>query len=1257
MELGPAIGVARPLTSGRRPTNFSLESLNRKEVVPTDFKPVFPAAGDESPLASTVFSRPAAPRFTARPRAEEPDRQSGGERNQPSRPAAFPSSGELRRLLLQRGLTREPSAPSTRDLTPQSASGPIRQTSFSQTTANEAQPPEKPAAKQSSRPDGSADPSDAIDRRLVILGAARNSVRAGRFDEAVAGFEQYLALAPEDWEVREEYAGVLSNAKQFAKAAAQLESILQHQPERAPRLRSELGNMHVQAKEFEKAVEQFRQALAALPKREDAAVKLQRLDIATQLARALGFAGDIESAARIYAQQLHDVGASDPDAPRLLGALLLDLDRPEAAVAHLKTQRQRYRSDFEVLAYLIRAQAAADDPAGAATGIEEMARGGRGAPDGLLFLGSMLAQAGETALAESAFARALELAPKSLDAQLGLAAVMLAEFRLDAARAALQAILPDDEHQRAYLMLGALLFVRAGEFADAKAIYQALLDADASDVEARLGLAGIFEFARDHERAKAEYLKVDPVGKQAWRGRLGAMRVLAEQRRFDEAIEAAEWLLHSPRVNVETLTAVMEALSKCGQSERAAEIGREFLGRAVRQGDAAAVEIALGRALLKSGRTTEALTAFDMALARRAGRTPPAFFGRAKARARGPHCDLGQLLADVSTAKGCRIANLILLIDLFVEDRDDPHAELVCRTVLETDPTNLGAWSRLCECLHRLSIQSGDVREAVDACRQALELSPTNIRVLLTLARCKVVVKCFQDAAHDYDRVIAVEPDFSVPYREKARALYTDNDFDGGRAANLAVRTPGAGVWLEEGLRRVIPCSGKWQATLLAFLDARGGGTDLAKSIQDFLATTAVPLELDLALRRLLLDFEARSRLESAVDCEDHGKLAKGLQDRRAIAAYRRVLELEPDNTEASMDLAQCLGTIRRTSAELTQYSETLAIDPRHRDAAIASDRAFHEINPQLHTRFAFETERGRNNLASITRLRFGEFLQWPLGDEGERCLLGFTRVGYYPNGDRGLDGNIVTFDGQKRVAPDTYLFGMLNLEHYEDRFNSRPTFDAGAEWYCDQWRFRAEALSEFVVQNSESLKQDIWRYGARWTTNWHYSRRWDFAAMLGYWRYSDENDMEEMTLRADYRFTFLPDELRAVFSIDGQNFREATIIPNPDPFDITNAVHPYFTPKSFFIYQGRLEWTQYCSRDHFLHSNSTWYSLQYGLAWDSEFVNYNLARALFVHDVGSCLSVGLDAHVTLAQVYRGAWVGGFLTLRWPLSCFEKSCR
>ena len=302
----------------------------QKEVLPTEFRPVFPAERDAAPLSRTEFS-PKPPTGFSQPRAGE---TSGPSNPLPPKREAF-GGDNLRQLLLQRARPLARNVVMTKRLptSPDKASE-VRRISHQQDALKSDSP--IPTAPESRKPpprpsDDPASQQNAIDQRLVILGAARNAVRAGRADEAIGRFEEYLAAAPDDLEVHEEYAGVLGQMKQFAKATAELENILKRQPERAPRLRTEIGNMYVQAKAFDNAVEQFSMALAALPNTQNAGVKLQRLDIATQLARAMGFAGDVDGSARTFARYLSEVGPGDPDAPRFsvrFSLILIVLKRP-----------------------------------------------------------------------------------------------------------------------------------------------------------------------------------------------------------------------------------------------------------------------------------------------------------------------------------------------------------------------------------------------------------------------------------------------------------------------------------------------------------------------------------------------------------------------------------------------------------------------------------------------------------------------------------------------------------------------------------------------------------------------------------------------------------------------------------------------------------------------------------------------------------------------------------------------------------------
>jgi hypothetical protein len=189
------------------------------------------------------------------------------------------------------------------------------------------------------------------------------------------------------------------------------------------------------------------------------------------------------------------------------------------------------------------------------------------------------------------------------------------------------------------------------------------------------------------------------------------------------------------------------------------------------------------------------------------------------------------------------------------------------------------------------------------------------------------------------------------------------------------------------------------------------------------------------------------------------------------------------------------------------------------------------------------------------------------------------------------------------------------------------------------------------VVENGETLRQNIYRYGARVGTDWQFTRNWSATATYTYAHYSDNNDYNECFVRTDYRLLPPPCELRAVFDVDYYGYRATTILLTPDPTFLFGAIHPYFSPISFAYYEGRLEWKHWLSRDYFTHSNQCWYSLQYALGWDNRFNNYNTIRALFNYDVRPWLSVGADAYQILSPVYDATGANLYLILRCPCCC------
>lgn len=361
---------------------------------------------------------------------------------------------------------------------------------------------------------------------------------------------------------------------------------------------------------------------------------------------------------------------------------------------------------------------------------------------------------------------------------------------------------------------------------------------------------------------------------------------------------------------------------------------------------------------------------------------------------------------------------------------------------------------------------------------------------------------------------------------------------------------------------------------------------------------------------------------------------------------------MEPTNTSILFDLGQQHSILGQTRRAIDAYSQDLAVSPREREAAIGVERAGLELQPQGLLGFDFFSQFGRNGLARIDRLLYTSFVHLPYGDENEYFLLGYSRADYIPRDDAPLQGNILSAGFQSKFGDRLFVGGLANLETYPNRLKDRVTFDAGPRFVlCDQMAVRASAYLQNVVENGETLRQNIYRYGGRVGTDFQFDRFWTALTAYSYGHYSDNNDYNEFFARTDYKLTLAPRELRVVLDADIYGYRASTVLRTDDPNDLVGAIHPYFAPIFFAYYEGRVEWTHWLSRDYFTHSNQCWYSLQYANGWDNHFNNYQTIRALFNFDVRPWLSVAADATQIMSPVYDATIATAYLVLRCPCCC------
>jgi tetratricopeptide (TPR) repeat protein len=1086
--------------------------------------------------------------------------------------------------------------------------------------------------------EGDREPPEA--ERNLLLGAARNAGRRGDYDQAIARYEEFFRRFGDDPAVRQEFAGVLVSGNRLRHAAEEYQRLVSLRPN-DPALRVALGDLYVTGKDYRKAITHYQRALELAP---------GNVGTATRLARAYTFDDDFPHALQVYDRCLAGLQPGDANVPTRFGALLIDLERPADALPFLLALREKYPDNLELLADLVQAESRLGEREKAAAALEQMtalAPHDLGVRQGL---GDALYQSGDYPLAELAYEQLLGLDVGNGPAVVGTARVAVALFLPARARQILEGLKPGPAVERAYRLTWAEYHQLVGEYTEARRIYRDFLAREPADDEARLALAALDAYVREDEKAKAECSKVPPDAALARKARLGLAATLFAQRFFGQSADVCGALLADNPGDGDAMAQLVRSLAKADQVGKAVALGRAFLQNNPRnERGCASVHFALGKVLLDAGIVTEAAAEYEWLLARPPTRVVAAYYGLARATEKLSCPDRAQLILSTAVGlPGSEARNRLILSDLFGADHDDVRAAEMARCVVQADPQNLAALIRVADAQQRLAEADQHIDGAVKTCQDVLALSPTNVRARFALARALAIAERACESVAEYDRLIAFDPTFTVPEREKARVLYSDHRFAASAAAYQRMEVPGADEVLHADLAGYAEKEPRARPLLDLLLRAGVCGRVLRDEVGKLAAGSAEP-DVRQGLQRALADYDARAAEQTAVHLEADAKSKKDVRNYEAVPVYKSLLAVEPDNEEALFDLGQVYGALGQTHNEICAYGDLLKAYPVHRDGLIADERANLDLDPQLLVQATFFGQHGRDGLAQIDRLRLATSVVLPWGDEDEFLQLGFARARYKPSGDEPLDGNIPFVRVQEKPCEQLLLFAQLNYEQYPNRLRDRPTFEAGADCdVCDYLHLRVRPFLENVVENGESLRQDIWRAGSDLAAAVRATRTWDFGGTARFVNYSDDNFLSELYLVNNVLLTLPPRQLKFVLDADLQSFAHQTVFPTGNPNDLVGVIHPYFAPHHFAFYEARIEWTYWLSRDYFVHSNQCWYSLQYAIGADTTLATYNTFRALFNFDLRPWLSVGADAQQILSSVYNATFADAYLVVRFP---------
>ena len=815
----------------------------------------------------------------------------------------------------------------------------------------------------------------------------------------------------------------------------------------------------------------------------------------------------------------------------------------------------------------------------------------------LLYAGA-LTQAGDRVRARNVLDRLAAAAPGNADLLFALADQEAALGHIRAAREFSLKALQSDESPETGLR-AAQNMNQWGAFHRAAALRRDALEKAGPDRKAELALAETLANGQRYEEAEGvlrKLLLADPADREA--------RLLLAEIKVRE------------KDGTEVLAVLQPLADRSGDAEAASlrARGLDLLGRYDEAADVWARMdsktpgslIEQGRMLLRNGETEAAGNAFAEAV-RLDSLDPASLYHAALVK---PDTNFAQLVRDVAAAE-TDPAVLTRWAELFSRDGRYAAAITCLETALKRDPEYFPARMALAENL------AYDRRyDESLAMLQRLEADfPDSSKIALTRARVLAWSRRYDEAIAKYEALHAADPADPVPLREMARTAFWDKRAELGAATFDRLLEPPVDERLAERLEVAQQRKPGDPALARAAKQARQSALD-GGVYQAYLSLA----DTEVADRhpRIFADLLPAYRVQHAAVLERRAKLAAyNLRFAPAMADLAALTDLRPGNLEAWFDLGQARCALGLCADESAAYARLLEIDPQHTLAGRALDRRQRRNAPWVRAGFNFWQEKGHGNVADIIRLRNDVQASMPVtcGLRVEATAHQWLEMPQSPSKRYDALGGTLGLSG----VFNQWFSGNISW--------TAKRFGGGAPRDTDQLRARLELnMRNYArlgvgfervdeVANRFALlsgtQSDNFILDARVPV----TRRFGLEAGVRHIEYSDDNNGEAAYLMAGYDLTDHPRVLRLILRGEYRHTDKTS----QDVYaggQVTDIIHPYWTPQGYTAGTATLEWYADMADDYFCGARRHFLDLKLTGGTDSDTNNAVRVEAEWVYDV-----------------------------------------
>ncbi|MEC9048598.1 MAG: tetratricopeptide repeat protein [Planctomycetota bacterium] len=1083
----------------------------------------------------------------------------------------------------------------------------VAATSTLSTASPDLQDPQGPGGR---RPQGRAPGKKPTREQELLLRSARNAVALEQIDEAADLFESYLVLVPTDHEVRTEYAGLLVQKGRLEEARDLYLNTIEALPN-SNKTRHMLVNVLIMSGEYTAATTQLEEIV-----RRDA----DDLAAAAMLCRAYSWVKDLERAKIVFDRYLRNLDPTQQRDQQLLAPALLDMQKPREALPYLLKLQAQAPEELEWSTSLVYCYELIGDEAKAARAVDAIASLQPNVTDARIHLVDQLLSLSNYQLAQTVNEQILQADPENVMARLMGARILLESYDVRRAREVLNNLEDELGGMRRYSLAMAQLYHLEGQWVAAQSVYEAMLMDRPTDDDVRIKLALLYRDKGDLHRALAELKKVPAKSPYGPLSQLEQATTMILEGRPDQAAGLCAALADQRPNDVAPVLGLVRAHLAMDHIEEAQAMCQRFIdGHPSDKMALAQVRVVLGKAQLLAGNSVQAARTFQLALREPSMHEPEAFYGLAKARTRGDSAvgsELARLSSNIATS-GEGIRMRIELGKLALAEQDFTRATYYLKKALRWQPNNVAAKVLLGEAYSQ-ALKAGNKAEPIKVLSSVLETDPSNTRARLALARAYAIQRDFDSALKTYTKVLEQDATYDYAAREYARTLYWNQQYE----ASL-----------------------QQYEKLIARLPTEGMAVDFFDDPNDSNALQS------------LSDFESGSNFAESVKLELIAKRNMSWRPPLAQNALQALTIREPANQEALFDLAQIRHRRGQTSAAIGNYQDLIRVAGGHQEAKKALAGAQRDIQPSLHFAVNTEERAGRDGLAFMDESSHIADTTFPLGDKNDTLGFGIGRRTFDPGdgnfsaGNTPLNANVLRLFGSSSLGENTVVDMLTEFQTYseEGRMSDRLYFDGGVTYTSDeQTRVKLRLFSQPVVENGETLSQDIYRQGGRVGVEIPVTRRFDLGASGMFADYSDDNNRVEGNAFVAYEFMTAPKELRVLVKMDFIDCAQENVFGGGAQPNLAGLDNPYFSPKAYSVYSVLGSWRHQLGKDWFTGADNMFYTVTAGLAFDSNGVGFTEFSMGGGYDITNWLSFG--AGLRLVRSSAIDITSGFaeMTIRWP---------